>query len=643
MSNILNLKFQIKQLIEKLKEIKNTSNHSSISIDDKTVIEDNKNKINILEQQITNLDTIVNINTSDISLLKNNVTNIYARQNLPLNSADGVNVLVTDGTVDNKQTMAYSYQNKWYRTFDNSLISNQTIHLFILAGQSNAHGHANVSALDSSKHMQNGLFYTSWHENTSNAESKQYFTDWMSSLNAGSTRGSGTSSELSGSNFFGPELGFANQASTINLTGENKLGIIKYAVGASTLNAGTNLSDWDTSVSGENEGDCWRGFQIALNDAIAKLNNAGYSWEFKGMIWWQGESGSSVAGLQTFISEVRTLLGSTYGVENSSQFPVVITKIGYNTDLTPVATADAYIDIVDAGAFGHSSANNHIGTSSNKDTNGNGTNDMFDIGQEYANKMQLAMAGTTSGSWSPSLISTLLWLDYNDQTTFTLDPNGYVSKVSDKSGNGYDFTSYSGSTLEIKNNEQNGKSVLRFENNTDYFNGRSVNFSTNTRHKWFFVLKTRNIDNNLDNWVTVTGNIGGQTRQLILMGLSGQGEFRGKWYVHNDSNLTTSSSNIIDEWNILSVEWDEPNAQASTWLNGELFDNKKNVPNAILGANMNVRFNKYQKTGDSDWGEAIFAENVTNENSQKIEGYLAHKWGLQHKLPQTHPYKLFSP
>jgi hypothetical protein len=42
-------------------------------------------------------------------------------------------------------------------------------------------------------------------------------------------------------------------------------------------------------------------------------------------------------------------------------------------------------------------------------------------------------------------------------------------------------------------------------------------------------------------------------------------------------------------------------------------------------------------------GEFIVCKDVTVENRQKIEGYLAHKWGLTDNLPSDHPYKTTVP
>ena len=49
-------------------------------------------------------------------------------------------------------------------------------------------------------------------------------------------------------------------------------------------------------------------------------------------------------------------------------------------------------------------------------------------------------------------------------------------------------------------------------------------------------------------------------------------------------------------------------------------------------------------TGDDEWkghiAEVIaYSKSPTTSESEKIEGYLAHKWGLTEALPNSHPYK----
>jgi hypothetical protein len=565
--------------------------------------------------------------------------NSYTKANLPLNATAGTNALVTDGTIGGTPTMSYFYNGVWYRTFDNSVITNQTIDLFILAGQSNAHGHADVSDLTSAQATQDGLFYTSWHTQTSNAESTQNYSSWATSLVAGSTKGDGNN--LVNSPSFGPELGFVSRANAINLTTQ-PIGILKYAVGASQLNAGdANLSDWDTTATGTREGDCYRGLLSALSDATTKLTNAGYSWNFKGMIWWQGESGASVSGLNTFIAAVRSVLGNSYGVSNTSQFPVVITKIGYGTDLTPVANADAYVGIVDAATYGHSASQNHVGRAAegSSDTNSNGVNDMFDIGEAYADQMQLAISGSTNAAWNPSSITTRLWLDMDDQTTFT-SSSGNVTAIADKSGNSYTFNAASGSTLTAVNTSQNNKNILRFDNNSDATSYRSIAFSSTAVHKWFFVVKVTASDSH-DALVTFTKS--NPTLQMIMFNLSGNGVFSGDWYMNPGTHLTGNSTNLLNQWVMLSIELDVPNTRATASLNATAYNTNVTQSGLSTMGTGSIRLNDYQNNADSDWGEVIFTEDVTQSNSDKIEGYLAHKWGLTSDLPSNHPYKTQAP
>jgi hypothetical protein len=40
---------------------------------------------------------------------------------------------------------------------------------------------------------------------------------------------------------------------------------------------------------------------------------------------------------------------------------------------------------------------------------------------------------------------------------------------------------------------------------------------------------------------------------------------------------------------------------------------------------------------------AVFLGDMSVEQRQKMEGYLAHKWGLADKLPAAHPYKAAGP
>ena len=575
---------------------------------------------------------------------------VYQKNNLPLVMSNGQVIFVEDGSISGTPTLAYGYNGKWFRGTDNSELSDQTVDIFLIAGQSNAHGWADVvNGLSNAQATQEGIFYTSWHDHTSNASDTQYYSDWATSLVAGDTRGDSGKSTLGGSDYFGPELGFVDRGDVINLTSGKPIGILKYAVGTSALTDDPSdptggTSDWDITATGNRRGDALRGFKLAVDDAVTKLDNAGYSYRIAGMIWWQ-QLAPTVAGTTTLMNHIRSWLDTQgYLDMQASQFPIVITKNGHGTDLTPVASADAYIGVVDAGAFGHSAGQNHVGQASHgsSDTDSSGTNDMFEIGEAYADQMQLAIAGNTNSAWNPTSITTRLWVDMDDQTTFT-SSGGHVTAIADKSGNNYSFAAKSGATITAVSNAQNGKNVLRFDGNSDATTSTSVAFNTSARHKWFFTVKVT-ASQRQDVLLIVQK---GTTFRMIMQNLDSDGVFPADWNVVTGTKMQGNPTNLLGQWVLLSAEFDVPNGVSSAWLNGTAYNT--NVAQANLTAanftNMTVKLceNSGTQVQDADWGELVMTEDVSQANSDKIEGYLAHKWGIASSLPSSHPYQTSAP
>ena len=53
-------------------------------------------------------------------------------------------------------------------------------------------------------------------------------------------------------------------------------------------------------------------------------------------------------------------------------------------------------------------------------------------------------------------------------------------------------------------------------------------------------------------------------------------------------------------------------------------------------------FSGYRMTGD--YAEIlVFDQNLSQSDRQKVEGYLAHKWGLEGQLASNHPYRYRAP
>ena len=656
-----------------------------------------------VHQMYTDLNTAgANIasNDSDIANLQNDVATLqagggggsaatYTKATLPLNGSSADLALVTDGTISGDPTMAYFYQGKWFRTLDNSEITDQTIDIYLLAGQSNAHGHADVSDLDEVQKTQDGLFYTSWHDNTSNASSTQYYSSWATSLVAGNTRGDSGSSTIGGSTMFGPEIGFVERANAINLTDGKPIGVLKHAIGASSLtddgSADGGLSDWDLTATGDKRGDALRAFKLAITDGLTKLTNAGYSYRLAGFIWWQGESGGADSDLIAFIDHIRTWLDdNSYLSMPKAQFPFVITgTTDYwgSTYEANVANQDGYVGFVNtqdiaAPAWAdrtlvhpgsnetytadQNDINNGYGGSvgdsvGGPDFNNDGVNDMFAIGRAYADQMDLAKSGNTNSLWKPDDVE--LWLDASDTTTTTFSGSNLVS-ITDKNSDGSAGSNAFSATGNIVAGSENGLQTLTFEDDSptatggagglgsDYIQSSALASAMSSNNQiWFFAIKPINIG---------TDDSGAsQYDGMFMVGAKTYLTSIGNFY---ESNQVLNSTGVLpnNEVSILAIQmnWATSgnNGTTSCWIDGtsvgtvdRVQSTNTNTPLASTGTSAwkFMMYNNGQNFLEGEFCEFIATDSLSDR--EKIEGYLAHKWGIESKLPAGHTYKTTAP
>ena len=231
--------------------------------------------------------------------------------------------------------------------------------------------------------------------------------------------------------------------------------------------------------------------------------------------------------------------------------------------------------------------------------------------------------GTTDGgtdSWQNSvtigkkLPELILWLDSsrltNAGTTWT-----------DKSGIGNHATK--NGSPSVVTNYQNGNSVMRYSGtgNTDY-------------HEWDDLDKARTIF-----WVVRADN----DNSGFMLG-------------DDDSDIfhTSAGDSSSNFWHS-SQSSGAPIRGGTTRLNGAAIDGTTTSLNGSLSSLSIVslkttesvevsRFSRDRNEASRNWkgdlGELVIFNNELSETEiQKIEGYLAHKWGLTSSLPISHPYK----
>ena len=251
----------------------------------------------------------------------------------------------------------------------------------------------------------------------------------------------------------------------------------------------------------------------------------------------------------------------------------------------------------------------------------------------------IVMSGTNR--WQPNALSGLaLWLDAADQTTVQLSSGSNVSNWIDKSGNGRNGTA--NGTVFYANRAIGGLNTMSFTSVTNsYIRGNiSITGTTFT----CFAVATLNSTSKTDSRILSLGIVGANdfssasyAAAIVRTGTT------NTFYSYRNNNGTTS----------LSVTYSVPFLICALYdgTTKSLFINSVGTSNASVGT---FNISNYQ-IGSSFTEEAIlnyggligeeivYTTALSTADRQRVEGYLAWKWGLRASLPANHPYKIIPP
>ena len=269
-------------------------------------------------------------------------------------------------------------------------------------------------------------------------------------------------------------------------------------------------------------------------------------------------------------------------------------------------------------------------------------------------RLTLAKTFTWNESvWNPSMIQTALWLDAADAATVTT-VSGAVSQWNDKSGNARHATQVtSGSRPTVAVASQNSRNGISFDGVDDRLGFSSALLGAT--HSLFILFKPT--------LEATTGSVfgqwqAGQTGRYLWSvnqecsagtptsgrfnlfnasttggACTGGGGFAIDVSIDNTATLISSISTTgSEQWKLLKngTEWDSATiTSVFTGVNSSL-----GSVNAADGAS----------PYDGVIYEVIhLASYASTDTRQRIEGYLAWKWGLTADLPAGHPYKTIGP
>lgn len=277
-----------------------------------------------------------------------------------------------------------------------------------------------------------------------------------------------------------------------------------------------------------------------------------------------------------------------------------------------------------------------------------------------------------AGGWSPSDLADLqCWLDASDSATITLSGSS-VTLWEDKAGSNdaddaVDSTNTKVTTKRptIVTAAQNSLDAIEF-NGSQNFDHNSARAMLRNRASALFVGVGK-FGGNLTQFRFFWSNAGGTAgpfRAYLGTASGGAGNFRFVTRrLDTDSFGPDIASAADTDWHVFIgySDW-ATNGVAQFFIDGTLVGSSTGFASAV-GNTSNTDLStaytaataigSYQRFGNgslssgSRIGELLcYAKSsgtFSSADREKIEGYLAHKWGLTGSLPSTHPYKATAP
>jgi len=247
---------------------------------------------------------------------------------------------------------------------------------------------------------------------------------------------------------------------------------------------------------------------------------------------------------------------------------------------------------------------------------------------------------TTPSNWSPEDITTKAWYD----ATSDVQVSGTdITQWDDKSGNGYHLTpkSPSGGTTDhtLVSTGLNNLDVVRHDTD-DYYSEPIGSMSGDIT---FAMLCKVN-----------SAGLAGQDAIFSMSGTAPSFQLQAGVNSQFRAHLTGSSTglgsdtsnttNYADAWHIFLLKLDLTNTVGKVFVDGSQSGSNVSFTTSLGAHALRIwanRANSFQPSGDI--AEFVVVQDSSTSTQEKIEGYLAHKWGLAANLPSNHTYKSSAP
>ena len=264
--------------------------------------------------------------------------------------------------------------------------------------------------------------------------------------------------------------------------------------------------------------------------------------------------------------------------------------------------------------------------------------------------MERDLGGFGFGSWTPAQISTVFWLDASASSTITIATG--VSTWADLNGNGVNATQASGSL-------QPSYSATAFPGSlpgvlfdgTDDILDISTTAMQNQTHGVYWVMSRSGAGTGGDFYrpmIGVRASAGTGTDRGALHYVKNSNNFGAcyPYYLGPGAGAYDLSAGTVYSNSTGNVMAFQSNTTGwGVWRNGtiEATTNTIATPNTDnIGYSIGGQYSVSRRI-HGVIGELIMVQTTDTTTRQKIEGYLAWKWGLTSSLPADHPYKTAAP
>ena len=249
---------------------------------------------------------------------------------------------------------------------------------------------------------------------------------------------------------------------------------------------------------------------------------------------------------------------------------------------------------------------------------------------------------TKEAPWTPATLGPALslWLDADDASTLVLN-GASVSQWQDKSGNARHVSQATlGQQPDYTPNSLNGRSVVDFVRSRSTFLDGSFPTTGISSLSIFGVTRWQTSGNSIPDIQALIDNDHADSQGFV-------------WQDRPDlANKPLQTNGASDSQQTGDGNWKLISSVFESGVGNTLFVNAQQRKFLAHTGTFNhrpiIRIGGHQKPGegryfDGEFAEIIFIASVSESDRQRLEGYLAHKWGLAGSLPAGHPWKAAAP